>query len=96
MAADKIENYEGHPAFSFIETVPTNFEKTVVLDAKIGSFLTIARKDRYSDDWYVGSATDENPRDITVNFSFLTKTTSMSLRCFPTGQEPTIVQIPIR
>lgn len=85
MAADKIENYEGHPAFSFIETVPTNFEKTVVLDAKIGSFLTIARKDRYSDDWYVGSATDENPRDITVNFSFLDKDNQYVAEVFSDG-----------
>jgi alpha-glucosidase len=71
MAADEIENYEGHPAFTFIENVPTNFERTVVVNAKIGHYLTIARKDRDSENWYVGSATDEQPRDLTLPLDFL-------------------------
>lgn len=71
MAADEIENYAGQPAFSWIETVPTDWEKTVVLNAKIGNFLTIARKDRNSDNWYLGSATDENAREFNVKLDFL-------------------------
>ncbi len=71
MAADEIENYEGQPAFQFIEDVPTNFERTLVLNAKIGNYLTIARKDRESDNWYIGSATDENPRDLELSLNFL-------------------------
>lgn len=71
MAADEIENYKGHPAFTFIESVPTNFERTVVIDAKIGEYLTIARKERDGDNWYIGSATDERPRSQTVNLDFL-------------------------
>ena len=71
MAADMIENYDNQPAFTFIESVPTDWEKTVVLNAQIGKYITIARKDKMSDDWYIGSATDADARDLTINFDFL-------------------------
>lgn len=70
MAADMIENYEHQPAFSFVESVPTDWEKTVVVNAKIGNYITIARKDKASDDWYVGSATDVDARDLSIDLSF--------------------------
>lgn len=73
MAADMIENYEHQPAFSFVESVPTDWEKTVVVNAKIGKYITIARKDKASDDWYVGSATDVDARDLSIDLSFLDK-----------------------
>ena len=71
MAADEIENYEGQPGFSWIETVPTNWEKTVVVNAKIGNYLTIARRDRNSENWYLGSVTDEKPRNLDITLDFL-------------------------
>ena len=71
MAADMIENYENQPAFSFIESVPTDWEKTLVLNAEIGKYLTIARKDKASDDWFIGSATDAEARNLTIDLSFL-------------------------
>lgn len=71
MAADMIENYEYQPALSFIESCPTNWEETRVLEAKIGGYLVIARKDRESDRWFVGGATDEMARDLTLSFDFL-------------------------
>ena len=71
MAADKIENYEYQPVFSWIESVPTNWQKAVVPNAEIGKYLTIARKDRNSENWYLGSVTDQNARDITLSLSFL-------------------------
>jgi len=71
MAADLLENYEDQPAFQFIEDVPVDWEDTVVLNAKIGDYLTIARKDRNGDDWYLGSVTDENPREFSVVLDFL-------------------------
>mgnify|MGYP002516132706 FL=1 len=71
MAADMIENYDNQPAFTFIESVPTDWEKTVVQNAQIGKYITIARKDKMSDDWYIGSATDAAARDLTINFDFL-------------------------
>ena len=71
MAADMIENYEYQPALSFIESCPTNWEETRVLDAKIGNYLVIARKDRDSENWFVGGATDKDARDITLSLDFL-------------------------
>jgi alpha-glucosidase len=71
MAADLIENYEGQPAFKFIEQVPTDWDETRVLNGVIGDFVTIARKDRKSDDWYVGSVGDEYARTFDVALSFL-------------------------
>ena len=71
MAADLPENYEGNPAFRFIETVPVNWDVTKVPDAKIGQYIVTVRKDRFSDDWYLGSITNENSRDISIDLNFL-------------------------
>ena len=71
MAADMIENYEYQPAFTFIESVPTDWETTRVVNAQIGKYVTIARKQRGGTDWYVGSATDENARNLDVPLDFL-------------------------
>lgn len=69
MAADLIENYEGHPAFRFIEDVPVDWDETQVLNGRIGDYVTIAR--RSGDAWFVGSISDEEARDITIALSFL-------------------------
>jgi len=71
MAADLPENYAGNPAFKFIKDVPTDWEETRVLHAKIGDMITVVRKDRHSDDWYLGSATDESGRELEVKLDFL-------------------------
>lgn len=71
MAADLPENYKDQPALKFIEDVPVNWDVTRVLDAKIGDFVTIVRKDRDSDEWYLGSITDENERFVNVTLDFL-------------------------
>jgi alpha-glucosidase len=70
MAADLIENYEDHPAFQFIKDVPVDWETTEVIDAKIGEFLIIARKDKYSEDWYLGAITNEKARDFNIILDF--------------------------
>ena len=71
MAAALPENYTGHPAFQFILDVPTDWEKTIVLNGEIGQHITTVRKDNHSDDWYLGSITNENGRDLIINLSFL-------------------------
>jgi hypothetical protein len=71
MAADLPENYEGHPAFQFIRDVPVDWADTKVLDAEIGAFCVTARKDKHSDDWFVGGITNEDPRRQQVDLSFL-------------------------
>lgn len=72
MAADLPENYEAQPeAFQFIRDVPVDWEETRVLHAKIGDYITTVRKDRNSDDWYLGSVTDENGRTLKAKLDFL-------------------------
>ena len=71
MAADAIENYEGQPALSFIESCPTTWSKTIVPHGEIGKYITIARKERGSDRWFIGSITNEEARSIDVLLNFL-------------------------
>jgi alpha-glucosidase len=72
MAADLPENYQKHlRAFQFIKDVPTDWEDTRVLNGEVGDFVTFARKDRNSDDWYLGSVTDEQARTLDVKLDFL-------------------------
>ncbi len=71
MACDLPENYEGHPAFQFIRDVGVDWEQTIVLNGEVGDFVTIAREERETGNWFVGSITDENRREIAINFSFL-------------------------
>jgi alpha-glucosidase len=72
MAADLPENYARYPGpFQFIRDVPTDWDDTRVLDGEVGDFAVVARKDRRSDDWYVGGVTDEQAREVTFAFDFL-------------------------
>lgn len=72
MASDFPENYQAKPgAFQFIKDVPADWSDTKVLHASIGDYVTIIRKDRNSDDWYLGSITDENGRLLKAPLNFL-------------------------
>ena len=72
MAADLPENYAKAMApFQFIKDVPTDWAETRVLNGEIGDFVTIVRKDRNSEDWYLGSVTDEEARTLQVKLDFL-------------------------
>jgi len=72
MAADLPENYVKFPKpFQFIKDVPVDWDETRMLNGEVGDYVTFARKDRNSDDWYLGSITDEQPRTLTVPLSFL-------------------------
>ena len=72
MAADLLENYEANPRpFQFIKDVPVDWEDTRVLNGEVGDYVTIARKERGGDNWYLGSLTDEDGRTLNVPLSFL-------------------------
>ncbi len=72
MAADLPENYAKYPKpFQFIKDVPTDWDQTIALNGEVGDYVTIARKDRASDDWYLGAITDETERTVSVPLSFL-------------------------
>ncbi len=73
MAADRPFIYEDrfHDLYKFINDVPTNFEKTIPLAGEIGEYYIVARKDRDSENWYIGGVTNENSRRILLNLDFL-------------------------
>ena len=71
MAADAIENYEGQPALTFIESCPTTWSSTLVPNGEIGKYITMARKERGGDRWFIGSITNEEARDLTIALDFL-------------------------
>jgi hypothetical protein len=74
MAADLPENYEKHlDALQFIVDVPVDWDDTKILEAEPGDYLTIARKAKGKNDWYVGAITDENSRVVNLSFDFLEK-----------------------
>jgi alpha-glucosidase len=72
MAADLPENYARFPRpFQFIKDVPTDWYETRVLNGEVGDYVTMARKDRNSEDWYLGAISDEQPRTLSVKLDFL-------------------------
>ncbi len=73
MAADLPENYLKYPdLFEFIRQVPTDWDETRMLNGEIGEYVTMARKQRGGDDWFVGGITNEKGRDIPLPLAFLT------------------------
>jgi len=99
MAADLPKNYEGNPAFQFIRDVGVDWQKTVVLNGEIGDYVTIARQERKTGNWFLGSITDENKRDIKINFDFLDPNTKYIATIYEDGKDadwknnPTAVNI---
>ena len=72
MACDLPENYERFPdAFKFIEDVSVDWADSRYLEAEPNRYITVARRDKNSSDWYVGAITDHNPRTALIDFSFL-------------------------
>lgn len=72
MAADLPRHYKKHPeAFEFIKAVPVDWSNKVVLNSEISQYVTIARKDKNSENWFVGGITDENDRTFKLDLSFL-------------------------
>lgn len=76
MAADMPENYVDQPALQFIQDVPTDWHETQVLHAQIGDFVTIVRRERDGDEWYLGSITDEEGRTLKAPLDFLAAETT--------------------
>lgn len=72
MASDLPENYEQHlDAFQFIKDVAVNWDDTKIISAEPGEYLTIARKAKGKDAWFIGSITNENARNISFGLDFL-------------------------
>ena len=71
MAADLPENYQGKPAFKFIRDVAVDWDTTRVIDARIGDYVVVARRERGGPTWFLGAITDEQGRTLDVPLSFL-------------------------
>lgn len=72
MAADLPENYERYSdAFQFIKDVAVDWQDSKYLEAEPGDYLTVARKDKHSEKWFLGAITDENSRDTEIKLNFL-------------------------
>ena len=73
MAADMPEHYEQFmDAFQFIKDVAIDWDKSVYLEAEPGDYITIARKAKGSEDWFVGNTSDENGHLSVLKLDFLT------------------------
>ena len=74
MAADLPENYEKYPdAFQFIKDVAVDWQQSNYLEAEPGDYLTVVRKAKNSEKWFLGAITDENARKTTLALDFLPK-----------------------
>ena len=87
MAADLPENYEKHlDAFQFIKDVAADWDNTYILEAEPGDYITIARKAKGKNEWFVGAITDENAREALVDFSFLPKGKTYTATLYTDGK----------
>ena len=72
MAADLPETYNKYlDAFQFIKDVPVDWDDTKVLEAEPGDYITYARKEKGTGNWFVGRTNDEEPRVSNISFDFL-------------------------
>ena len=74
MAADIPDNYNRFlDAFQFIKDVALDWDASYIQEAEPGDYITIARKAKGRNEWYVGGITDENSRTANIDFSYLPK-----------------------
>ncbi|MEL6371031.1 MAG: glycoside hydrolase family 97 protein [Pseudomonadota bacterium] len=88
MAADLPENYEERmDAFQFIKDVPADWEESLALDGAVGDFVSIARKERGGDDWFLGALTNQDPRDLNISLDFLDEDKTYSAEIYRDGEK---------
>ena len=88
MAADLVEHYEANPKpFQFIKDVGVDWDQSKVLNGSVGDFVTIARKERNTGNWFLGSITDENPRNLAIDFSFLEEGVTYTATIYKDGSD---------
>ena len=88
MACDKPDSYQKYPElFDFIKIVPVAWKNSVYLEAEPGDYITVARLDKNSDDWYIGAITDENARKAKVKLDFLPKGVKYEATIYEDGKD---------
>ena len=74
MAADLPEHYQQFmDAFQFIKDVAIDWDESIYIEAEPGDYLTVARKEKGSNNWFVGNVNGNNPRESTIKLDFLDK-----------------------
>lgn len=71
MACDLPEHYEGRPEFQFVRDVGVDWERTIVLDGEVGEYVTLAREERKTGNWFIGAITNGEGRNVKVDYRFL-------------------------
>ncbi len=66
---DSPDNYKQGVGREFLQSIPTTWDETKVLNAAVGDYITVARKS--GDKWFIGGMTDANGRELTFDLSFL-------------------------
>lgn len=88
MAADLIENYNQFPdAFQFIKDVAVDWENSVYLEAEPGSYITVARKAKGTNNWFIGNVNGENPRTSSISLDFLEKGKKYTATIYADGKD---------
>lgn len=85
MAADMIENYEGHPAFQFFRDYDADCDWSEALDGEPGEFVVIVR--RAKEKYFLGAATNEEARKVDVKLDFLEKGKAYRAVIYADGEE---------
>lgn len=74
MAADLIEHYNQFTdAFQFIKDVAVDWESSIYLEAEPGEYITVARKAKGTNNWFIGNVNGETPRTSNIKLDFLDK-----------------------
>ena len=85
MAADMIENYEGHPAFQFFRDFDADCDWSEALTGEPGEYVVIVR--RAGEKYFLGAATNEDAREVTVKLGFLEKDKTYRAVIYADGKE---------
>jgi hypothetical protein len=88
MAADLIEHYNQFPdAFQFIKDVAIDWDNSVYLEAEPGDFITVARKAKGTNNWFIGNVNGDNPRNSNIKLDFLDKGKKYTATIYADGKD---------
>ncbi|MCY1484096.1 Retaining alpha-galactosidase precursor [compost metagenome] len=88
MAADLPETYNKFlDAFQFIKDVAVDWDDTYVIEAEPGDYITMARKAKGKNEWFVGGISDENARTANVTFDYLPKGKTYTATIYADGKD---------
>ncbi|MDE2562705.1 MAG: glycoside hydrolase family 97 protein [Sphingomonadales bacterium] len=90
MVADFASKLEQFPAeVDFVSKIPTNWAESHLIAGEVGEYAIFARKDRDSEDWYVGGINDATARTLTLHFDFLKPGETYKTTIFKDGEGAT-------